>query len=243
MREQVQAIVGGTVIDGNGGAPITSGVVLIQEGRIVAVGDSSLPAPPNAQIIPAHGRYVIPGLMDANVHLYFEHSPAELMRNDGRYEEVIRHGAQLALRNGLTTIFDTWGPRAALAQVRDEINRGGTTGSRIFLAGNIIGLRGPTSDEFYPGTRGVLSRIEAETVDVRWEQAVGAELAWLTPKEVRPRIRRYIEEGKPDFLKYASSSHAYMHLLCLSAEVQRVIVEEGHRAGLTVQAHSTSPES
>jgi imidazolonepropionase-like amidohydrolase len=46
-----------------------------------------------------------------------------------------------------------------------------------------------------------------------------------------------------DFLKYGASGHVDMNLVSFSERVQRVIVEEGHRAGLTVQCHTTSPES
>jgi hypothetical protein len=181
--------------------------------------------------------------MDANVHLYFEHTPAELIRCDGRYEDIMIRGAQIALRNGLTTVFDTWGPRDALTRVRNQINCGQTVGSRVFFAGNIIGLGGPTSTDFYPGTRAALSKSDAEAIDSRWEHGVGSDLLWMTPAEVRARIRKYIQSGQQDFLKYASSSHSQMQLICLSAEFQRIVVEEGHRAGLTVQAHTASPES
>jgi len=67
----------------------------------------------------------------------------------------------------------------------------------------------------------------------------------MTPEEVRARVRKYVAEGRQDFLKYAASGHAATHFayITFSAETQRIIVEEGHRAGMTVQAHTTSPES
>jgi imidazolonepropionase-like amidohydrolase len=245
MKNQtgVLAVVGGTICDGNGGPPIENGVIIVQDKRIIAVGHNSIAVPRGAQIIPATGKYIIPGLMDANVHLYFEHSAGELVRSDGRYEDIIARGARRALQSGLTTVFDTWGPREALTHVRDDINRGEIIGSRIFFAGNIIGLGGPTSTEFYPATRADLTESEANAIDLRWEQGAGSELLWMTPAEVRCRVRAYIEGGQQDFLKYASSSHSHMQFICLSEEVQRVIVDEAHRAALTVQAHSTSPES
>jgi imidazolonepropionase-like amidohydrolase len=67
----------------------------------------------------------------------------------------------------------------------------------------------------------------------------------MTPEEVRGRVRTYIETNRPDFVKYAASGHAATHFsyITFSQEVQRVIVAEAHRAGLTAQAHTTSPES
>jgi imidazolonepropionase-like amidohydrolase len=239
------AIVGGTVIDGNGDVPISNGTVLIEGPRIVAVGDSSIKVPPEAIRIPVAGKYVIPGLMDANVHLFFAITPDGLIRYQGRYEDVVAEAAQLSLKNGLTTVFDTWGPMRALRAVQRRIEQGELVGSRIFLAGNIIGLGGPTSPDFLPQARTVLARSEADAIDAEWEQGVGSELLWLTPNQARARVRDYIGSRKPDFLKYAASGHAGSHMqyICFSAAIQKAIVEEGHAAGLTVQAHTTSPES
>lgn len=237
------AIVGATIIDGNGGPPIDDGVILIKDERIAAIGTRSIPVSPDAKKVSAAGKFVIPGLMDANVHLFYAITPGALARFDGYYEDVIAEAAQIALRSGLTTVFDTWGPREALSHVRDRISEGDIVGSRVFLAGNIIGLGGPTSSDFFSQSRGVLSKGAADTIDARWERGVGPDLLWMTPEEVRARVRRYIEDDHPDFVKYAGSGHAQMQLISFSERVQRVIVEEGHRAGLTVQAHTTSPES
>jgi imidazolonepropionase-like amidohydrolase len=241
----LSAIVGGTIIDGNGGPPIEDGVILIDGKRIVAVADKSVAVPAEAKIIPAAGKYVMPGIMDANVHLFFAITPDQLIRYEGRYEDIIAEAAQVALKSGLTTVFDTWGPREALTRVRDRINRGELVGSRVFFAGNIIGFGGPTSADFFPISRSVMSKSEADSIDFRWEQGVGPDLLWMTPQEVRARVRSYIQEGHQDFLKYAASGHmqTVMQFIAFSAEAQHAIVEEGHRAGLTVQAHTTSPES
>ena len=64
----------------------------------------------------------------------------------------------------------------------------------------------------------------------------------MTPDSVRAAIREYTGTGV-DFLKYGSSSHVEMYFISFSERVQRVIVEEGHRAGMTVQTHTTSVES
>jgi imidazolonepropionase-like amidohydrolase len=241
---QTLALIGATLIDGNGGAPIEQGTILIENKRIRAIGSrASIPVPANAQRISAERQYIMPGMMDANVHLYFAITPDDLIRYEGRYAEVITEAAQVALKSGLTTVFDTWGPREALTEVRDRINRGDTVGSRFLVAGNIIGFGGPTSLDFFPDARSILTESQAEAIDLRWEQGVGPDLLWMTADEVRGRIREYLQSGRQDFLKYAGSGHAQMQFISFSEKVQRVIVEEGHRAGMTVQAHTTSPES
>ena len=65
------AVVGGFLIDGFGGPPRPSAVVLVQDDTIVAVGEEGgLPVPAGTKIIDANGFTVMPGLIDAHVHLY-----------------------------------------------------------------------------------------------------------------------------------------------------------------------------
>jgi imidazolonepropionase-like amidohydrolase len=245
-RHDLLALAGGTIIDGNGGPPIENGVVLIEGKRILAVGPATISVPAQARKLSVAGQFVMPGMMDANVHLFmFTITPGELIRYEQRYEELIGEAAEVALSSGLTTVFDTWGPREALTHIRDEINQGKRVGTRIFFGGNIIGLGGPTSIDFFPQARQVLSKREADEIDSRWEQGVGPELLWMTPEAVRTRVRDYLGSGRQDFLKYAGSGHAATHFsyITFSEEIQRIIVDEGHRAGMTVQAHTTSPTS
>ncbi len=69
--QQTQALVieGGTLIDGNGGAPVKDSVVVIQGNKITSVSRKGQPGqaayPANAWIIKADGKYVLPGLFDS----------------------------------------------------------------------------------------------------------------------------------------------------------------------------------
>jgi imidazolonepropionase-like amidohydrolase len=238
------AIVNGTVIDGTGSAPLKNAVVVIDGDRIAAVGAAGkVTVPPDAEVIDAKGKYLIPGLMDANVHLFFGTADLALMyQNEGRYHEMIIEAAQIALKSGQTTVYDTWGPRAALVQARDLINSGEAIGSRIFHAGNIIGFDGPYSDDFMPKVAEVATGTFVSEINEMWQQGVGRELMWLTPEEVTERVREYATKDV-DFLKYGASGHQLMFFIGFSPRVQKAIVDEGHRAGMTVQAHTSSPES
>lgn len=143
-------ITGATIIDGVADKPIEGGAILVDAGRIRAIGRrEDLDVPAGAAMLDMTGKYVIPGLMNANVHLLVNATLETLLRFDGRYEELITEAAQVALKAGLTTVFDTWGPRRALMAVRDRIERGETVGSRIRCAGNIIGFDGPFSGDFF----------------------------------------------------------------------------------------------
>jgi imidazolonepropionase-like amidohydrolase len=236
------AIVGATVIDGTGRPPIPDAVLVVEGDRIKSVAPATETVMPDqANVIDAHGQYVIPGLMDANVHLYAGITPDLLLEFEGRYADLVVEAAQVALRAGLTTVFDTWGPLEPLTAVRDRINRGEIIGSRMFVAGQIIGFGGPLSYDFF-STSGTFGLDTVQRINRQWEQGVGSDLLWLTPEDVRLRVRDYIERSGIDFVKYAGCAHTNP-LITFSAPAQQAIVEEAHRAGLTVQAHTMSVES
>lgn len=125
LEAQVTAIVGGTLINGTGAQPQPSAVVLINGKKITAVGTrEAIRIPAGAKIIDATGKYIIPGLIDANVHLVLNPFPVWLGKFEGRFEEVAAESAQIELKNGVTTVFDTYGPLQPLLNVRDRIRHG-----------------------------------------------------------------------------------------------------------------------
>ena len=73
--------------------------------------------------------------MDANVHSILGISIEFIVRYEGRYEDLIEEAAQVTLKNGVTTVFDSWGPLQPLINVRNRINPGEIQGSRTFIAG------------------------------------------------------------------------------------------------------------
>jgi len=69
-QDRITYISGATLIDGNGGAPVADSAVIVRGKKIEKVGTrASLPAPAGATMIDAKGRYLIPGLIDTNVHI------------------------------------------------------------------------------------------------------------------------------------------------------------------------------
>jgi imidazolonepropionase-like amidohydrolase len=239
-------ISGPTIIDGVAERPIEGQSIWVEAGRIKAIArQSELGASSSVEVIEASGKYVIPGLMNANVHLLADLRLENLVRYEREHEHLIAEAAQIALKNGLTTVFDTAGPRQPLMTVRDKINAGQVPGSRFFCAGWIIGLDGPFSQDFLAKTPEVASAALVEQINDLCAENVGPPLSWMTPDEVAKEVRVYINKGI-DFVKYASSEHRWgdpTTFLVFSPRVQSAIVEEAHQAGLTVQAHSTSVES
>jgi imidazolonepropionase-like amidohydrolase len=236
-------IMGATLIDGTGRRPIEDCSIRVRGNRIEFVGQARVPGEPEdgVTVIDAHGKYVIPGLMNANVHLFAGFVLTSLLRYENRYGDLILEAAQVALRNGLTTVFDTWGPRRFLMSVRDSINRGERPGSRIFCAGNIIGFDGPFSADFLPKASEVVSSGVAHRINSIWVENVGRRLMWMSADTVGEEVTKYARRGI-DFVKYAANDHYPGAFLAFSSAAQRAIVEAAHREGLTAQAHALSVE-
>lgn len=234
-----------TLIDGTGSGPLDDVNIIVKNGRIESISQGELPSDsPKGEVIDGHGRYVIPGLMDANDHLVAARTPDTLLEFEGRYHELALEAAELALKYGLTTVFDTWGPVQPTLKARDLINGGKAIGSRVFHAGNIIGLDGPLSEDFFKAGNTLEPRTMAR-INKEWEAGVGSELLNMTIDEIGEAVRSYIERFGVDMIKYAGSDHrggGATHLL-FSESAQRRIVDEAHKAGLTAQPHTTHVES
>jgi len=236
------AIVGATVIDATGAPPLHDATIVIEQGRIVSVSPKR-DWPDAAELLDAKGKFAVPGLMDANVHLVLDIPPLTMVRYEDRYDELAIEAAQLALANGVTSVFDTWGPREFLIRAREAVLQGRQAGARIFLAGNIVGLGGPYSRDFFPLPQASLFEGFTGKINAIYEENVGARLLWMTPRQVEAEIRDYLRKGI-DFLKYAATGHASgdMEFIAFSPRIQRMIVEQTHTAGKIAQSHTTNVE-
>jgi imidazolonepropionase-like amidohydrolase len=238
-------LVGGTVIDGNGGAPINDAVVVVTGSRISAVGPrASVRIPADANQVDARGRWILPGLIDTNVHLSLYGGQNDryesLVRYQPRQNDIVLEAAQIDLSYGITTVRDSYGALLPLVQVRDSIARGEKVGARILAAGNILGWSGPYSFSFSRVT-GQLTLFQEQMNDYI-AQGGGEELMAMTPDELRKAINAYIDKS-PDFIKFGGTSHfSEPTFIGFSSAAQKVIVDEAHRRGRFAETHSTSVE-
>jgi imidazolonepropionase-like amidohydrolase len=243
----VTAITGATLIDGNGGAAVSDSVIVIAGGRITAVGPrSSTTVPAGATIVNGNGKYVLPGLVDTNVHLSLYGGTGEryetLAKYHPRQKEIVLEAAQLQLKHGVTTVRDSYGLLMPLVAVREQVNRGDAIGPRILAAGNIVGWGGPYSISFSLIREQGLTLFQ-EQVNDEISQGAGEDLVDMEPEELRMAIRAYLDKG-PDFIKYGGSAHfARPALIGFSPEAQRVIVEEAHRRNRVAETHATTIDS
>ncbi len=92
------ALVGGTLIDGTGKAPVRDSVVLIRGGRIEVVGTTdSLPVPNGYETVSTEEMTVLPGLWDLHVHLmYAGHPNPRYWLDDEQRRRLAVRGERLA---------------------------------------------------------------------------------------------------------------------------------------------------
>lgn len=248
------ALVGATVISATGDAPIPDGVVLISGSRIIAVGPrDKTPVPRGTRVVDASGKFVTPGLIDVNVHLVLMITPEFYVKYEDRFADIAVQGAQIALKYGLTTVMDSWGPLVPLLEARERIRSGKDEGARVLVAGNIVGTGGPFSQYFSGGydLRGADLRfggwvhpIIQRRINAMWEAGAGPELLALTPDEAGEAITRYLAQG-PDFLKIAVSAHGIgpVEPLMFSSPALAAMRRATQQAGKPFQTHTFSLES
>jgi imidazolonepropionase-like amidohydrolase len=121
-RSDSIALVGGTLIDGTGGEPLPDSVVVIEKGRIAAVGPrSKVRIPRGATKVDARGKTILPGLWDMHAH----------------FEQV--EWGPIYLAAGATTVRDCGNEFEFIIAVRDAIKDGKGLGPRLLLAGIVDG--------------------------------------------------------------------------------------------------------
>jgi len=81
IQPAVVIIDGGVLIDGNGGPPVRDVQIVIQGNRIAAIGRKGQNTPPNAQVINAEGKFILPGLWDGLDN--FVWNQGEILLNNG----------------------------------------------------------------------------------------------------------------------------------------------------------------
>ena len=138
------------MVDVEGGRVVTPGEVLVEGNRIVAAG-SHVERPAGAEVIDLGDRTLMPGLIDAHVHLFLHPGAEDLQTvQEGVPERtLIAAGAAKAdLMAGFTAERDmgTEGAQAADSAVRNAINSGMIPGPRMRVSGNAISITGGHED-------------------------------------------------------------------------------------------------
>jgi imidazolonepropionase-like amidohydrolase len=136
------AIIHVTVIDATGRAPQADQTVLIDGGRITAVGaTTTTKVPKTARTIDASGKFLVPGFWDMHVHL------AGINADPSWSKQVL---LPLLLANGITGVRDMGGDLDALLAWQRDIESGVLLGPHIVASGPFLSASGKKTPEQYP---------------------------------------------------------------------------------------------
>jgi imidazolonepropionase-like amidohydrolase len=236
-------LVGGTLIDGTGAAPVPKATVVVRDGKIECAGkDCRVPA--GAAVTDVSGAWILPGLIDAHVHLaqtgWVDGRPDALdLRAKFPYETV---EAQLAahperffradLCSGVTSIFDVGGYPWSIDIARREQND--PLAPRLKAAGPLLStidfwLNLPAERQFL-----YLKDPEAARAGVRYLAARGASAAkvWYI---VTPELS--VEASAPAVMA-AGEEAARLHLPLIVHATGLDEAKQAMRAGARLLVHS-----
>ena len=196
--------------------------VLVDDGRIARVGAASDATPEGADVVDLDGATLLPGLIDAHVHVTSFDMPVPMKGEEPVEPEVKHHfiaaGLRQMLEMGITTVRDVGAFGDDLLHARRAIDLGVIPGPRVLVCGRIISATCPGGAHF---------------VDM-YREADG-------PDEMRKATREQIRRGA-DFIKIMTTgSRSVVREDPEPAQVTReeiaTVVEEAHRMGFRVAAH------
>lgn len=203
------------------GEQVRPGVLVVVDGdRISAVRDAMEPDPPGVPIVELPGCTLLPGLVDAHVHLCGDGGPDALARvpaqNAAEREAIIGSALQRHLAAGVTTVRDLGDHHWAVAD-----RRGRDGEPRVVAAGPPITTPGGHC----------------------WSMGGEASGTAALTRAVRERAERGVDVVK--LIVSGGSMTAGSDLLALQYGVEDVthVVRTAHAAGLPVTAHAHSVES
>ena len=222
------------MFDSVSGKLVDHGVVVVSGTRIQAVG-SDAKIPEGAKVIDLGDATLLPGLIDAHVHLSMESSPNwyhdwydGIMRFPAEQALYGAHYAKATLEAGITTVRDVGSGDYISLGLRNAIKAGVIPGPRMLVSNYAIGSTGGHADQDpYPPQR----------------IAVAGPLQGVCngPAECRAAVRYQIKYGA-DVIKFMPSGGVLslsdpVDAPELSQEEMNAIVSEAHAWGRKVAAH------
>ena len=213
------------LIDGSGAEPIENATLILDERILDIASDDRLSSHPDPEILDLGGRTVIPGLINAHIHLAFDSTVPEsfkVLRDEPAAVTAIRVAsrARRMLEAGITTARDVGGVNFIELAVRDLIASGEIPGPRLLCAGKQITMTG--------GQGWSMGR-EADGAD-----------------EVRKAVREQLKAGA-DLIKLMATGGVLTPGVepgsaQLTEDELRAGVIEAHKAGRRTSAHAQGLE-
>jgi imidazolonepropionase-like amidohydrolase len=245
-----RALVGATLLDGTGAAPVPDAVVILRDGRIDCAGPrSACPVPDGIDTVDLRGRWITPGLIDAHVHFsqsgWVDARPDAVdVRDRYPYEKVVaglrdhpeRFGRSL-LCSGVTAAFDTGGyPWTLTLPARFET---ATDVPRVAAAGPLLAtldplLSLPGEKQFLYITDGAAAREAARYVA---SQGAAAVKVWF----IRSQDRSLVDASAA--VRAAGEEARRLGLPLIVHATSLIEAKEALRAGARLLVHSVSDQA
>jgi imidazolonepropionase-like amidohydrolase len=196
--------------------------VLVEDGRIERVGAPSDAVPEGARVIDLDGRVLMPGLVDAHVHVKSDVSapaPGAEPPWPGTSKHLLAAALREMLRMGLTTVRDVGSYGDDAVELRQAMRYGAFRGPRLLTCGRIVSATSP-GGRFFEGM---------------YREADGCD-------DVRRAVREQLRRGA-DFIKVMTTGARSVELedpnpAQLTGEEIATLVQEAHRMGYRVAAHA-----
>ena len=206
-----KALIGGTLVDGLGGAPIYDSVILVDGNQIVDVGEEGkLDIPDGYEIISTEAMTIMPGLWEMHAHLmlngHSNYAHWDKTYNDRLGNEIMPSSAEQLLLAGVTTARDLGAPLDDSVSVKRRIEEGEIAGPRLFISGPFI------QHKAYPGTEafrwGVNSTADGRA-KVRLLAEAGVDVIKLIDQDVMPlnHVKAVVDEAHKHGLKVVGHAH------------------------------------
>ncbi len=216
------ALRAGTVIVGDG-STLDDCTIGIEDGWIVEV----TPGGPDGdyeEVLDLTDRVVMPGLIDAHVHLMYTGEPEDLDLTGLSDEYLTLRCAEMARRAlavGVTTVADVAAKGNTTFALRNAIRDGVTLGPRVYACGSMLAVTGGRATD---------GKQSGSIIEVDG------------PVEARKRTRELLLYHHADLIKLAatgalSSPHTGARDPQLTVEEMRAATEEAHKVGRPVHAH------
>jgi len=228
------------VFDGRSATLAGPTAVLVRGNRIAAIGASAVPANPAVTIIDGGGRTLMPGLIDAHVHIMFATIPqlAVLTADIGFVNVAAAKAANDMLLRGFTSARDLGGPVFGLKQ---GIDAGIVPGPRIWPSGAFISQSGGHGDFRLPND------MPARPGDFTYSERVGAAAIADDPDTVRKRAREQLALGASQIKLMAgggvTSNYDPLDVTQYTVPELRAAVEAAENWGTYVTVHAYTPRA